>query len=334
VLLSTGTHAWGKVDVSEKIASGGPAAILVDCTDPDAPPTLLLPGEPGPNGYELASDVRDGPNVYAYVKQNPWTAFDPDGLAEVKGYYPRKDRVVRLEANEDGKPLTRTGENGRKEVLAHSYTDWGDRNFSWLDGPQGEPNSTAWEPAENYGIKSPTVSSKDNSERNFKWTNFNPSVDPQESMEAFGEAGNKPLVKGLNAAIQTTFTEGANQLVGAKLVAAGFYVLNAARQAALVEQYTLRAVDSGFYPVMTRGSSSPTGIIWLEKGDVWKFGTTKNPATRYSDAFLRNTGDHGLRYSTEWQGTAAEALQLERMKIMNFQRQNGGALPAGNKIVR
>ena len=22
----------------------------------------------------------DGPNLYAYVKQNPWTAFDPDGL--------------------------------------------------------------------------------------------------------------------------------------------------------------------------------------------------------------------------------------------------------------
>jgi hypothetical protein len=25
-------------------------------------------------------DVRDGPNLYAYVKQNPWTSFDPDGL--------------------------------------------------------------------------------------------------------------------------------------------------------------------------------------------------------------------------------------------------------------
>ncbi len=26
----------------------------------------------------------DGPNLYAYVKQNPWTAFDPDGLQEKK----------------------------------------------------------------------------------------------------------------------------------------------------------------------------------------------------------------------------------------------------------
>jgi uncharacterized protein RhaS with RHS repeats len=31
----------------------------------------------------------DGPNLYAYVKQNPWTGFDPDGLMtwqEAKGY--------------------------------------------------------------------------------------------------------------------------------------------------------------------------------------------------------------------------------------------------------
>ncbi len=101
-----------------------------------------------------------------------------------------------------------------------------------------------------------------------------------------------------------------------------------------VEQYALRAADSGFYPVMTRGSQSATEITWLEKGDVWKFGTTKNPATRYSDTFLRNKGDSGLIYTTEWQGTASEALQLEKMKIQNFQLQNGGTLPAGNKIVR
>jgi hypothetical protein len=30
--------------------------------------------------YETALDVRDGPNVYAYVQQNPWTKFDPHGL--------------------------------------------------------------------------------------------------------------------------------------------------------------------------------------------------------------------------------------------------------------
>jgi hypothetical protein len=32
------------------------------------------------SSYDLAPDVRDGPNLYAYVKQNPWTKFDPLGL--------------------------------------------------------------------------------------------------------------------------------------------------------------------------------------------------------------------------------------------------------------
>jgi RHS repeat-associated protein len=26
------------------------------------------------------ADFVDGPNLYAYVRQNPWTGFDPDGL--------------------------------------------------------------------------------------------------------------------------------------------------------------------------------------------------------------------------------------------------------------
>lgn len=37
-------------------------------------------GENWPLGYDLVSDVCDGPNLYAYVRQNPWTAFDPVGL--------------------------------------------------------------------------------------------------------------------------------------------------------------------------------------------------------------------------------------------------------------
>jgi hypothetical protein len=36
--------------------------------------------------YETALDVRDGPNLYAYVKQNPWTSWDPDGLASRQDY--------------------------------------------------------------------------------------------------------------------------------------------------------------------------------------------------------------------------------------------------------
>ena len=40
--------------------------------------------------YETALDVRVGPNLYAYVKQNPWTAWDPDGLASSKRSFKEK----------------------------------------------------------------------------------------------------------------------------------------------------------------------------------------------------------------------------------------------------
>lgn len=106
----------------------------------------------------------------------------------------------------------------------------------------------------------------------------------------------------------------------------------AAKGVTEVEQYALRAAEDGFYPVMKRGFANPQELTWLNKGDVWKFGTTKNPLTRYSQSFLDNTGA-GLRYSTEFSGTLKQANTLERMKILNFRWQNG-FLPAGNKIVR
>ncbi|MBL9117109.1 MAG: hypothetical protein JNJ83_19040 [Verrucomicrobiaceae bacterium] len=37
---------------------------------------------PAAYGYKLAEDVRDGPNLYAYVRQNPWSKFDPLGLRD------------------------------------------------------------------------------------------------------------------------------------------------------------------------------------------------------------------------------------------------------------
>jgi len=106
----------------------------------------------------------------------------------------------------------------------------------------------------------------------------------------------------------------------------------AAKGVTQVEQYALSAAEDGFYPVMKRGFANPQELSWLNKGDLWKFGTTKNPLTRYSQSFLDNTGA-GLRYTTEFSGTLKQATTLERMKILNFRGQNG-FLPAGNKIVR
>ncbi len=100
-----------------------------------------------------------------------------------------------------------------------------------------------------------------------------------------------------------------------------------------VEQYALRAAEDGFYPVMKRGFLDPQELTWLAKGDVWKFGTTKNPLTRYSQTYLDNVGEFGVYYSKEFSGTLQQALTVERMKIVNFFQQNG-FLPAGNKIIR
>jgi RHS repeat-associated protein len=108
---------------------------------------------------------------------------------------------------------------------------------------------------------------------------------------------------------------------------------NAATAGRVVEQYALRANESGFYPVMTRGFKDATAIQWCDKGDVWKFGTTVNPLSRYSQSYLDNIGPRGVTYFGEFGGTSAEALALEAMKIKNYLQQTG-QLPAGNKIIK
>lgn len=98
-----------------------------------------------------------------------------------------------------------------------------------------------------------------------------------------------------------------------------------------VEQYSLRAIESGFYPVMKSGFKAAQELVWLEKDEIWKFGTTKNPFTRYSQKYLDNVGEFGVRYFTEFEGTLQQSLQVEKMKILNY-FERWGFLPAGNKI--
>ncbi len=104
----------------------------------------------------------------------------------------------------------------------------------------------------------------------------------------------------------------------------------ASSAARTVEQYALKAVEPGFYPVMTRGFSEPQAGVWLEAGEVWKYGTTRNPGTRYSQSFL---DDWSLRYETEFAGSLEDALLNEKGSILGYVVDNG-ALPPGNKIVR
>jgi RHS repeat-associated protein len=109
--------------------------------------------------------------------------------------------------------------------------------------------------------------------------------------------------------------------------------VSAVKSSRVVEQYALRANESGFYPVMNRGFKDATSLQWCDKGDVWKFGTTVNPLTRYSQNYLDNIGEYGVSYSREFGGTLSEALILESMKIRNYLQQTG-QLPAGNKIIK
>lgn len=104
----------------------------------------------------------------------------------------------------------------------------------------------------------------------------------------------------------------------------------AAKSAATVDQYALKAVEDGFYPVMKRGFAEPQDGVWLKAGDVWKYGTTKNPATRYSQSFLN---EWGLRYEQQFSGTLQEALSAEKVNILNYLKQME-KLPPGNKFAK
>ncbi len=102
----------------------------------------------------------------------------------------------------------------------------------------------------------------------------------------------------------------------------------------MAEQYSLRVLKSGWYPVMKRGFKDPVSLTWCEKGDVWKFGKTINPRTRYSVTSLKNIGEHGVEYIKEFSSPqASQALTVEEMKIVNYLFQLG-ALPPGNKVKR
>ena len=82
--------------------------------------------------------------------------------------------------------------------------------------------------------------------------------------------------------------------------------------------------------LMKRGFAEPQGGIFLKAGDVWKYGTTKNPTTRYSQSFLT---EWGLEYKPQFSGTLQEALSAEKQQILNYESLNK-ALPPGNKIRR
>jgi RHS repeat-associated protein len=97
------------------------------------------------------------------------------------------------------------------------------------------------------------------------------------------------------------------------------------------EQYALVASQNGLYPVFDFGKGQ-TGEIYLKQGEVWKYGTTINPDSRYTNAFLENTGA-GLTYQTEYKGTEKAVLSMEYIKLFEYKHFHGN-LPPGNTKMR
>ena len=80
LLLGAGNRVWGKVAVGQTIAERGFVGSDVFVSVVDMPPVLMSSGALAASGCDSVA-FEDGPNLYAYVEQNPWTAWDPDGLA-------------------------------------------------------------------------------------------------------------------------------------------------------------------------------------------------------------------------------------------------------------
>lgn len=78
------------------------------------------------------------------------------------------------------------------------------------------------------------------------------------------------------------------------------------------EQYVLKAMFPGFYPCINCGDKTE---IWLNPGDVWKYGTTRlGEMVRYkSEPF-----DPRLKYEVEFRGNYADCLKMEKIQIYHY----------------
>jgi hypothetical protein len=89
-------------------------------------------------------------------------------------------------------------------------------------------------------------------------------------------------------------------------------------------QYALIANRAGVYPDVRNGTTT------LQAGDVWKYGTTANPGSRYSGSALRALN---VTQVTQYRGTRSQTLVVEKLKLINHALKNG-SLPPGNKIFK
>lgn len=78
------------------------------------------------------------------------------------------------------------------------------------------------------------------------------------------------------------------------------------------EQYALVALENGYYPCLT---CLTTDTIFLFRGEVWKYGVTKNGEKgRYKGQLPAPN----LDYKIEYIGSTHECQRLEKVKIYNY----------------
>ena len=84
----------------------------------------------------------DGPNLYAYVKQNPWTAWDPDGLAEKKKQ--EEKREEKFDPKAKLYKVTGDPKTGVAKLTPISAKDIPKKNAEiWVNGMANDPMPAA-----------------------------------------------------------------------------------------------------------------------------------------------------------------------------------------------
>ncbi len=90
------------------------------------------------------------------------------------------------------------------------------------------------------------------------------------------------------------------------------------------EQYVLTALYSGWYPLLRWGEAIAQDSIWLNEGEVWKYGITcVGELRRYTNHIYYNDSKYKLTqkdlfFETQFKGTEKECKIEEKRKIYNY----------------
>ncbi len=101
-------------------------------------------------------------------------------------------------------------------------------------------------------------------------------------------------------------------------------IVKSTRAGRMEYQYALVAARDGLYPDVR------SGVIALKAGDVWKYGTTVDPNTRYAVNTLQALS---LQMVPQTSGTAYQVLAQEKIMLIGYAQLHGD-LPPGNKIFK